>query len=205
MIFILIINFKFIMAKYIKDKANTDRIWGCDFTKEEINKSNIFVNPIKYEETTIKKDQDNSIDAYVNNIPVQFRFQDGKNKKNMKYSPTIRYKRIHSKKIGQKESEWFKIKKNRDENKEYPKYLIWGLVDNFENPRMFLDFKIIDINKLYINYNKKLYRILPDDKDDIIDSGDPYVADFRELYIKENKDKSSSFITLDEVYVEYSL
>jgi len=104
------------------------------------------------------------------------------------------------------ESEWFKIKYNRENNREYPRYLIWGLVDDFKNPTKFTDFKIVDIYKLYHDYEKKIYRILPEDKNDLPPSNpNSFDRDFIVLTKIENTDKSSVFLVLDEVPPLYTL
>jgi len=194
------------MSDYIKDRTFSDKIWESELAKNTIKSSGLFKNPVKYDESTNEKDMNNSIDGYINGCPVQYRFQ---NKLNIKgrlsnYHPTIRYKRDNSKAEKQKLSEWFKIKKNREQGNEYPKYLIWGVVN--EQDQVFEKFIIINIDILYENYNNKEYRIIPDDENDLPD-GDPnsFEPDFTVINKIDNNDGSSSFLVLDDDYItEYT-
>jgi hypothetical protein len=168
-----------------------------------------FKKDVKYSETTHKLDTDFSIDAFIDGIPVQYRFQSDKNKTSRSpYHPTIRYKRENSNNPKQHKSEWFKIKKNKENGSDYPKLLIWGLIDDFDNPKKFSQFKIINIDKLYDDYDKKILRIMPDDEDDIDDiipNEDVNEPDFKGLDVIGNRDGSSSFLLLNEVEVEFSI
>lgn len=188
---------------YKIDKKTSDFVWRSDVNKHYIKE--YFKKDVKYNETTRELDINNSIDAFIDRIPVQYRFQSGKNKKSRKYCPTIRYKRDNTKQINQRESEWFKIKNNKKNGLPYPKLLVWGLIDDYDNPKKFLEFKIIDIDKLYDDYDKKILRIMPDDKDDIIENKNINEPDFKGLDVIENNDGSSSFLLLNEVEPEFSI
>jgi len=176
--------------EYKKDKDLSDYV--IKKTKEiYTNNYNIFKEYFKklnFKDTTIQKDQDNSIDVYINQIPIQYRFQRLDNKKNCKYYPTIRYTRENSCSDNQKDSEYFKIKNNIINKLPYPELLIWGLVDNDLN---IVYLYIIDILKLFKDIDDGYYYIQGEDKTNVQDIVKGNITK------KKNSDGSSEFIILE--------
>lgn len=156
---------------YQEDKKFSDMIvMQSDFKKILID-SGLF---LRYKLSTKKEDIENCIDLYINNIPVQYRNQLFK-LKNIEYYPTIRYKREHNIHQCRVESEYFKIKNCIDNNKKYPIYLIWCLINKKTDTKL-------DVLKLIIVDIKEIYK--------------KPLSHFKEI---ENYDKSSSFLVLKNI------
>ena len=144
-------------------------------------------------------DKNNSIDSkiIVNSkpIPVQYRFQKNNRGKDFNWALTLRYERPNSSLKKQKKSEWYKIKENKKVNKPYPKYLIWGLIN--ENENNIIKLLIIDLENFIYDYSNGYYYINKNKQnEDNLKFGDDDVGLFEVIEYVDNIDGSSSFITL---------
>ena len=182
-------------VKYKKDRKNSDK---CSKNPLFISKVNEYFDcESTFTESTYTLDNDNSIDAYINDKSVQYRFQEwipGRI-----YSPTTRYKRKNSNKK-QKMSEWFKILNNRKNGDPYPELLIWVAVDNLSDMSKIYEFRIINIDALVKKYEEGYYSIIESHNQKSIEDNSTLKDEIVGVwYETDNKDGSSSFLVLEDL------
>lgn len=180
---------------YAKDREKSDTCAENPLFIEIVNQC--YGHECEFKKSDVIHDNEYSIDLYVDDDPVQYRFQ-ARNSRQI-YSPTIRYKRKNSKKNQQK-SEWFKILNNKKNGNPYPKLLIWTLVDNLSNMNKIYEFRIIDIDELLKKYEEGYYTILNSDNqqpiEDMSNLKDTILGSWNEI---DNRDGSSSFLVLSDL------
>lgn len=183
--------------------------YGSDFKKDynfsekvhQVAKSIIYKENILLEKASVKEDNENGIDYFVNvngdivSIQERFRIKNNITKDSLEF--TLRYKRPNSLSDNQKKSEYFKIKAD---------FLVYGIINN-ENKDDNID-SITFLRYVVINL-KELRRAIRDNKiyiDENLKSEKPY-SDNQKIYAivkenKEEKDGNSQFLIFDTQHLK---
>lgn len=168
-------------------------------SQSTINLLKKFYGDIHIKKATEKEDIHYNIDYYINDLPVQWRSQRLENIKGSieHYYSTLRYTRICSSHEDRKESELLKIVRNKKNGLPHPIHHIWCLAD--KNCKI-VKCIIIDVAKFVSDYHNEEYDIWDTNARPIGKQINKSTTG-KIISIKQNLDKSSEFIVLNEKYL----
>ena len=139
------------MNNFNNDNVFSDQCINSECLNKHIKKSGIFKGDYFYKDMSgTNLDIDNNIDGYLNGIPVQMHMQRIENVKGSinNYHAFIKYKRN---KTGAK-TELYKVINNKKKKDPYPKYIIWAIIDPYNN--ILHKIEIIDVDLMLKNLEK---------------------------------------------------
>tara|TARA_Y100001958_G_scaffold143915_1_gene121308 strand:- start:1848 stop:2459 length:612 start_codon:yes stop_codon:yes gene_type:complete len=169
---------------------------GC--LRNHIIKSELFGEGYDYVNTSgTKLDTDHNIDGYINNVPVQMHMQRFENIKGSikRYHAFTKYKRNKT----NAKTELSKIINNKENNRVYPKYIIWSIIEPDKD--ILHKIEIIDVNDMLINLNKNMEEYKKKNNLDEIDK--KFYKDSKHYSTFYNKDDGTEPLFLKTETPEY--